>query len=160
MEENKMEQQEPVTMESVRETVMQIVQTMREEWQTQNAERMKLENMTDEQKTEYAMSQREKALQEREKKLMQRELKAKAMEKLQEKGLPKELADALPYESEAECLNAMDKLEAIFRKAVQQSVDEKLKGELPHAGTALTTDADNLSDQDYYKSMARNVGPI
>ena len=155
MEENKMEQQEQVTMESVRETVMQIMQTMREEWQTQNAERMKLEGMTEEQKTEYAMSQREKALQEREKKLMQRELKAKAMEKLQEKGLPKELADALPYGSEAECLNAMDKLETIFRKAVQQSVDEKLKGKLPNAGVGLTTDTENMSDQDYYK---RTVG--
>ena len=156
MEENKMEQQ--VTMESVRETVQQIVQTMREEWQQQNSERMKLEGMTDEQKTEYAMSQREKALQEREKKLMQRELKAKAMEKLQEKGLPKELAEALPYESEAECLNAMDKLEEIFRKAVQQSVDEKLKGKIPNAGPAQTTDAENMSDNDYYARMARNAG--
>lgn len=150
-----MEQQ--VTMEAVREMVQSAVQQLESEWKKQASERMKLEGMTDEQKLDYAMTQREKALQEREKQLMQKELKNKAVEKLQEKGLPKELADALPYESEVECLNAMDKLEQIFRKAVQQSVDEKLKGKVPASGIGLTTDTESLSDQDYYQRFARNA---
>lgn len=155
MEENKMEQQP--TMDEVREAVQNAMQQMREEWQTQMSERMKLEGMTDEQKMDYAMSQREKAIEEREKKLMQMEIRAKAMEKLQQKGLPKELANALPCDSEAECMNALDQVEAIFRKAVQQSVDEKLKGNIPNAGVGLTTDEDKLSDQDYYQRLNRNA---
>ena len=51
----------------------------------------------------------------------------------------------------------MDKLEQIFRKAVQQSVDEKLKGKVPASGIGLTTDTESLSDQDYYHRFARNA---
>jgi len=86
-----------------------------------------------------------------EKKLLQRELKAMAVEKLTARALPRELADALCYDSEAECLKGIDSIERAFRAAVQASVDERLRGETPIAGAGRRMDAEALSDADYYR---------
>ena len=152
MEENKMEQQQmQPELEAVRKMVREMLDEVKTEMQNAASERMKMEGMTDEQKMDYAMSQREKAIQEREKKLLERELKAKAVELLAEKNLPRELADALPYGSEAECLNGIEKVENAFREAVKKTVDARLRGQAPASGMSLTTDTDKLSDSDYYR---------
>ena len=150
MEQNNMEQQ-TMNAETVRGMVQQMIDGMRAEMEKAAEERMKLESMTEEQKSDYAMSQREKLLQEREKKLLKRELKAKAMEILAARGLPKELAEALNYESEAECMNGVEKLETVFREAVQKAVDERLKGQAPASGAHMNMDADKMTDADYYR---------
>ena len=61
----------------------------------------------------------------------------------------RELAEALPYESEERCLAGLDALEQAFRRAVQEGVDERLRGNAPSAGKAA--DPETMDDRDYYR---------
>ena len=126
----------------------------RGEWAAETAKAVadteRLAAMSDSERASYNLSRRESALNERERQLVERELRAMALEKLAERGLPRELADALPYTDEARCLAGLDSVERAFRAAVQAGVDERLRGGTPCAGTGRRADADSLSDAEYY----------
>ena len=160
MEEKKMEQiaamtvEQPVqgmTQQEVDARIQQAVEKARADWERAQTEHQRVAAMTAEERAGYELTRRENELAEREKQLLRRELKAMALEKLAERGLPAELAEALNYESEQACLNALDKLERAFRAAVQQAVDERLRGETPSMGASRRTDAEAMSDADYYR---------
>lgn len=155
MEEMMMEQTPAMTAEEIDRRIREAVEAARADWNQQQAENQRVAAMTTEERAGYEMSRREAELNEREKKLMERELKAMALEKLVERGLPRELADALPYTGENECLKGIDHLERVFRAAVQTAVDERLRGEVPAAGMNRRMDADSLSDSDYYRMTAK-----
>ena len=104
--------------------------------------------MSDDERERYALSRREAALDERERMIAERELRAMALEQLSQRGLPRELAEALPYESEERCLAGLDALEQAFRRAVQEGVDERLRGRAPSLGAAKS--AESMSDAEYY----------
>ena len=135
--------------------VSEAIERARAQWEADRAqaeaERQRLEGMSQEERAGYEASRREAELAERERKVMERELRAMALEKLADRGLPRELADALPYASEAACLAGIDRLERVFRQAVQASVDERLRGVVPASGTSRRVDADSLSDAEYYR---------
>ena len=67
--------------------------------------------------------------------LTRRELKAEAVETLTEKGLPAKLAEVLDYTDADKCSASIEAVEAAFRAAVQQGVNERLKGSAPKAAT-------------------------
>jgi len=88
----------------------------------------KLAKMTAEQKAEYERQKREEELAKREREITRRELRATALETLAEKGLPKQLAEILDY-TDAESTNkSIETVEKAFREAVEQAVNERLKG--------------------------------
>lgn len=156
MEEKMMEQtaEQPaqgMTREEVDAHIQQAVEQARAEWERVQTENQRVAAMTAEERAGYELTRREAQLAEREKLLLRRELKAMALEKLAQRGLPADLAEALSYESEQDCLNGLDKLESAFRAAVQQAVDERLRGEAPSAGVNRSTDAESMSDADYYR---------
>lgn len=165
MEEKKMEQVTTVTQEQsaqvamteqdVDKRIQQAVDKARADWERAQAESQRVAAMSAEERAGYELSRREAELNQREKRLLARELKAMALEKLAERGLPRELADALPYDSEQACLNGLDRLERAFRAAVQQAVDERLRGETPVTGISRRMDAENMSDSDYYRLNTR-----
>lgn len=152
MEEKIMEQNpQGMTAEEVDARIQEAVERARAEWDRVQAENQRVAGMSADERAGYELSRREAELAEREKKLLQRELKAMAVEKLAARALPRELADALCYDSEAECLKGIDSIERAFRAAVQASVDERLRGETPIAGAGRRMDAEALSDADYYR---------
>ena len=117
--------------------VREEVQRARAEWEAEqaqaDAERERVAGMSDD---------------ERERMIAERELRAMALEQLSQRGLPRELAEALPYESEERCLAGLDALEQAFRRAVQEGVDERLRGRAPSLGAAKS--AESMSDAEYY----------
>lgn len=120
-----------------------------------DAERERMAAMNEEERARYAISRREEALEAREKLLMERELRAMALERLAQRGLPRELADALCYESEQKCLDALGALEQAFRRAVQEAVDKRLRGSAPSVGGMQAADPDAMSDAEYYRLGAK-----
>lgn len=128
--------------------VREAVEEAREEWEKEAAEHAGAAG--EDQRAKYSLARREAALAERERRLMERELKAMALEKLAERGLPKELADALSYADEKACMETLDKVERAFRDAVQAGVDERLRGVPPLADASRKADGDALSDAEYY----------
>lgn len=138
--------------------VAEALERARAQWEADQAqaqaERQRLEAMSAEERAGYEASRREAELAERERKVMERELRAMALEKLAERGLPRELADALPYTGETACLQGIDRMERVFRQAVQSAVDERLRGETPASGGGRRLDDDSLSDAEYYRLNA------
>lgn len=131
--------------------IQQAVERARADWDRAQIENQRVAAMSAEERADYELSRREAELNERERQLLRRELKAMALERLAQRGLPADLADALPYDSEQACLNGLDRLERTFRAAVQQAVDERLRGETPARGSNRSMDAESLSDADYYR---------
>ena len=113
---------------------------------------MRVSRMTEEERAAYEASRRESALDAREKELAVRELRAEALELLAARGLPKALADAVGYDSREGMLASVDAVERAFRQAVQEAVEERLRGASPAAGaSAQSLDDALLDDASYYR---------
>ncbi len=144
-------EQNTITEADVQARVLDAVERARADWARAEAEQKRMAAMSQEERAGYELRQREAELDEREKDITRRELKAMAVEMLAQRGLPRELAEALPYDSEAACLNGLNKLERAFRDAVQKTVDLRLRGEAPLTGQKRGIDPDGMSDAEYYK---------
>lgn len=79
-------------------------------------------------------TQAEMELARREKEITRRELRADAIEKLAEKGLPAALADVLVYSDAETCNQSMRSVEKAFRAAVENAVNDRLRSESPKTG--------------------------
>lgn len=91
----------------------------------------KLAKMNADQRAEYERQQRETQLAEREAQITRRELMAEARNTLSTRGLPQSLADVLVYTDADGCNASIDTIEKAFRAAVQDGVNERLKGAPP-----------------------------
>ena len=94
---------------------------------------------------------REEARTEAERLAHRRELRAEAIDTLAQRGLPRALEQMLDYSGADACSASIDAVERVFRDAVQQGVEERLKQsgvQLQAAGKA--PDYDSMSDADYY----------
>ena len=81
---------------------------------------------------------REQQLQQREADITRRELRAQAIDTLISRDLPHELESILDYTSADACSASIDNVEKVFRAAVQQAVDARLKAsgvKLPMPGS-------------------------
>lgn len=111
----------------------------------------RLSRMTEEERAAYQTSRREADLAAREKQLMERELRAEAIEILAQRGLPRELAEAIGYTGREAMLAAVDNLERVFRNAVQAGIEQRMKGEIPAAGAPAAGDPGQMGDEEYYR---------
>jgi hypothetical protein len=94
----------------------------------------KLAKMNADQKAEYEKQKREEGLTQREMEITRRELRATALETLAEKGLPKGLADIINYADAESTKTSIEAVEKAFRQAVEDGVNDRLKGEPPKNG--------------------------
>lgn len=120
--------------------VSKALETARGKWEKETEDKIseakKLEKMNAEQKAEYERKQADEKLAKRESDITRRELMAEAKETLVEKGLPKELAEVLSYDSADSCKKSLDAVEKAFNKAVETAVNSKLKQSPPKKGGA------------------------
>lgn len=84
--------------------------------------------MTQAEKDEYFKHKAEKEAEDREAALTKRELTLDARATLQDKHLPDSFISLLDYSSKEACNKSIDVLDVAFRAAVQDAVNEKLKG--------------------------------
>ena len=100
----------------------------------ERTEAEKMAQMTAEQRAKAEQTKREAKLAAREQEITKRELRAQALETLAEKGLPKELADALAYTDADACNASIDAVAKAFNSAVAQAVDGRLRQDPPKTG--------------------------
>lgn len=91
----------------------------------------KEQNMTAEQLAQQKQQERAAELDRREAELNQRAMRATALETLRQKGLPKDLADALDYADDKRLSASIDRVEKAFRDSVDAAVSERMKGNPP-----------------------------
>lgn len=125
--------------------------SMESKLQQMLSESARLSQMTEAERTAYQSSRREADLAAREKQLMERELRAEAVEILTQRGLPRELADAISYAGRETMLLAIDNIERVFRNAVQAGIEQRMKGETPSAGAPVSGDPNQMGDEEYYR---------
>lgn len=95
------------------------------------SEAEKLAKMDADQKKTYEFEKKLKDLEKREAEITRRELKSQALEMLEQKNLPKSLVDLLNLTDADSCKASIDAVEKAFSQAVQEDVDNKLKGDRP-----------------------------
>lgn len=91
---------------------------------------------------------REAELNVREAQIHQRELRAGILQQLHMRGLPEELQAAISFDSEEGAQQSLDAVEQAFRSAVQQGIEQRMRGETP--GMARMPSRADVSDKDYY----------
>ena len=109
------------------------------------AEAERVARMSEAERREHdaqAAREREDALRSREAELTRRELRAEAVDKLAERGLPRELEKLVNYADMESFEQSIDALEKVFHGAVQRGVDERIsqsRSPLPRGGDNART---------------------
>ncbi|HPJ01780.1 MAG TPA: DUF4355 domain-containing protein [Candidatus Limiplasma sp.] len=128
------------TQDDINRIVSQTIASERKKAEAQlikaKKEAEELALMTAEQRAEHRMAEREAALAEREDTLRRSEVRAGAVQLLLKKGLPAGLADTLAYADADSASAAIDTLEQAFRTALQQGIEERMKGMAPAASVS------------------------
>ena len=101
----------------------------------QEAER--LAKLSEKERKDEEMKQREEALTNRMKELEQKELKSDAISDLSKKGLPATFADFLVQDNAETTLKNINTLKETFDAAVNEAVKEKLRQDPPRTGGGL-----------------------
>lgn len=96
-------------------------------------EAARLAKMNAEEKAKHEREMQEKALAEREAAVTKRELMAEASAQLTEKGLPVGLSACLDYTNADTCKSSMEAVEKAFNQAVEDKVNDRLRGTPPKA---------------------------
>ncbi len=135
------EQSKPLTAQDVEEIVERLLRQRLAQFQILangrvaqarsegRAEAERLSGMSEDERRyreAEAARTREDELTRREEELNRRETHAWVVQELVQRGLPRELADAIDCSDAGRSAESVDALERIFRAAVQRSVDERL----------------------------------
>lgn len=92
---------------------------------------LRVSKMTQSEKDAYFKQKAEAEQRKKEESLTKRELTLDARTVLADKKLPNEFIELLNYTDRESCLKSIDTLDAAFQAAVQDAVNEKLKGSTP-----------------------------
>lgn len=104
------------------------------EFQKKMDESKKLSRMSEQERYEYELSQREQAILEKEKELALMENKNEASKILSEKGISLNLVDFVVKDTAEDTLAAINLLEKEFKKSVKSEVEKRLAGNTPKKG--------------------------
>lgn len=119
----------------VQKAIDTAVTKAQEKWQALTDDKLseaeRLAKMTKEEKEQYQQQKREKELSEREAAVTRKELMAEAKNTLAEKNLPVNLAEVLNYTDADSCSKSISAVEKAFQQAVEEAVNERLKGGKP-----------------------------
>lgn len=120
-----------LTEDDVDRIVQKRLARARKKWEKDHTEAERLQKMTDDEKKQYEEDKRKEDLDNREAAITRRELTAVAKEQLNAAGVPADMADFIDY-TDADTVNeSVKRLSKAFKGAVQQSVDDRLKGKAP-----------------------------
>lgn len=144
----------------VKKAIDTAVTKAQEKWQALTDDKLseaeRLAKMTKEEKEQYQRQKKEKELSDREAVITRKELMAEAKNTLASDGLPQELAEVLNYTDADSCKKSMEKVKAVFQKAVETAVEEKLKGGKPPK-KAPETDPQKTQEQQVYNLMMGKI---
>lgn len=111
------------------------------------AEKERLSNLSEKERKDEELNQREKALEKRLADIERKELLADAASDLSKKDLPVEFAELLLGEDAEKTLENINNFKAAFDKAVNDAVKEKLRQDTPLLGGGGISNTDNLGKQ-------------
>ena len=102
---------------------------------------------------EELLRQREQEVTLREQEVMRRELRQEAAAELEGRGLPQGLCEMLDLGSRSRMAHSIETMERVFRGAVQQQVDTRLKGGMTLEKGGTRRDTSDMTDEEYYAQL-------
>jgi len=103
-------------------------------------EQERLSKLSEEERKKAEAEKREKELADKEADLKRKELKLEMVKVLAERNIPVQFMDYLVAEDNPSTLNRITEFEKAYKKAIEDAVNEKLKGKAPASGTQPTGD--------------------
>ena len=136
------EGQQGFSQEYVDNAVKDAVASAREEWQKEADEAAELAKLSKDDKDKKLFEKDKAKLAEDKAKFEHDKLVLETKNQLSEKKLPSSFADFLVSENADSTLKNINSFEAAWNQAVQEAVNEKLKGSTPQTGTTNTGETD------------------
>lgn len=133
------------------------IQTAKEKWEKEFQEKLakekELAQLSAEERKAKEFEEQQKQFEVERKTFVKEKLTLQAEKDMISKGLPSEFASLMIGSNAEETLSNINTFEQTFRKAVEQAVEEKIKGKTPKSGTTETEynpfnkETFNLSEQ-------------
>lgn len=119
-----------------------------QKYEAKTREAEKLSKMSEDQKREYELEQREQAIAEKEREFALLENKAEATKILAEKGIDAGLVDFVVTEDAETTNNNINLLDKAFKKSVKAEVEKRLAGTAPKKGLPIDK---TITKEDFMK---------
>lgn len=136
--------QEAALQTKIEEAVSKAQKRWEKEYQkkleAEKKEKERLSKLSEEERKQAEAEKREKELADKEADLKRKELKLEMVKVLAERDIPVQFMDYLVAEDNQSTLNRITEFEKAYKKAIEDAVNEKLKGKAPAAGSQPTGD--------------------
>lgn len=125
--------------------VSQALQTAKEKWetdykaqlQTEKSEAEKLATMTAEQKAQAELEKQRTSFEQERKSFLKEKLELQTIKELSSEGLPTGFSSYVMSETAEDTSTNIQTFKSEWEKAIEQAVDERLKGRTPAAATSV-----------------------
>lgn len=138
------EAQEAALKSKIEEAVAKAQERWEKEYQkkveAEKKEKERLSKLSEEERKQAEAEKREKELADKEADLKRKELKLEMVKVLAERDIPVQFMDYLVAEDNQSTLNRITEFEKAYKKAIEDAVNEKLKGKAPASGSNPTDD--------------------
>lgn len=119
---------------------------------------LRVSRMTEDEKSAYFKTKAEKEQAKKEADLVRRELTLDARTELADRKMPDGFVDLLNYTDRDSCMKSIDTLQQAFQKAVQEAVNEKLKGSAPPKDAQSEGSPTQTDQEKALADMRRMIG--
>lgn len=123
------------------------------------AEKERLSKLSDKERKDEELTQREKDIEKRLKDIERKELLSDAVADLNKKELPTEFAEVLLGEDAESTLENINNFKTAFDKAVNEVVKEKLRQDTPPAGGGTSSNKNTIAQLRNKKDQQQNKAP-
>ncbi len=143
---------ETATADEQEKTFEQKIADERAKWEQELEEKKKLAEMTPEARAEAERAKQEERIKSLENQLAKKELTEAAIASLQKDGYPTQLANLLDYTDESAMKKSLSSVTAVFKDAVAEAVNTRLKSKTPDGLGGAAGSENLLRDQ-----IAKNI---
>lgn len=119
-------------------------------------EQERLSKLSDDERKAAEYEANKKQLEEREKELQRKELKLEMVKVLSDRKLPVEFMDFLVADDNDSTLERIKSFEKQYKKAIENAVNERLKGKAPKAGAEGSPSGGKPSRSAFFKAIYDN----
>ena len=119
-------------------------------------EQERLSKLSDDERKAAELAANQKKLEEREKELQRKELKLEMVKVLSDRKIPVEFMDFLVADDNDSTLERIKSFEKQYKKAIENAVNEKLKGKAPKAGSEAGAGGGKPSANAFFEAIYKN----
>ena len=150
---------EAAQQKKIDEAVAKALKEYQKKAEAEKKEAERLSKLSEEERKKAEAEKREKELAEKESELKRKELKLEMVKVLADRNIPVQFMDYFVAEDNESTLKRITEFEKAYKKAVEDAVNEKLKGKAPAAGNRFLEDqrqSAGVSKNGFFDAIYKN----